>query len=1097
MLRTRKERSGAFTGAVAVASATALALGLAGPASGQVQAVRGTAEQIAAGDGRTLTLITGDRVLIDSQGEFAGLIPAEGRESIPVRTATIEGEVHAIPLDAVPLINEGVLDRALFNVDGLSREEYRDIGGLPLIVRYDDAEGAEDLPGTEGAEVTADLDVIDAEALTVSADEAAGIWAALTSGTGVESVSLDGIVEQALDESVSQIGANEVWDTGYDGTGVTIAVLDTGITTQHADVSGKVLQHVNFSASADTADRRGHGTHVASIAAGTGAMSSGQYTGVAPGAQLLSGKVLDDNGSGFKSDVIEAMQWAVDEQADIVNLSLGWPTDNLDDPLDDAVDALSAQSDTLFVIAAGNEGPGTRTLRTPGVSESALTVGAVDKSDVLADFSSRGPQYLNGTIKPDVTAPGVDIGAAASPGSRAETTNPALAPGYVALDGTSMASPHAAGAAALLKQAHPEWGGEEIKAALTASAVPGDYSAFEQGAGRIDVAAALEQTVVADPVSISFGSVEWSPNPTTITRDLVYRNLGDEPVTLDLELATRGPNGAAAPAGTFTLQDDQVTVPAGGTAGVPVVADLAPAGTGHGFYDMTVTATGGGQTVTTPGAFNLDQADFDFDVEVLGADGEPETAWTIFFADVRTGRLHQFSSGSSRDIVLPHGSYTMDLIVRETGENGAPNGRVWLVDPSFVPVEDMTLSFDTTVAEPMSLSVPDPEADLASLSVGYRSVGAAEGDLGAHNYLSVSSPTEKLRTAQIGQLDAGWEFSSYAKAVLHADGKEYHPMDQRTGSFYTGLDREMPLSELARIDVAQGTTLPDRDGMIVVKPPVTSWTTPVQRPLPTTTEVWVQGGTEPWSLEFRQMRGRFEEVTLVADPVAYQAGETYDYTFNAGVFGPVLGADDGLFRQGNTLSARLYPFADGSGHRGTTGYRELFATLYRDGQVHGRSYTRLDEVDFDVPAGEADYRLVWEFDRDDSDGDIPPSAVSTRVVLDATFTSAEVSGDTPVALPFSVVRFTPGLGLDSTLPGGQTTGIPVTVQGSAANGGHQSLTVSYSADGGTTWTQAPLVSGAAQVANPPAGGSVSLRAEVTDAQGNTTTQTIIDAYLTS
>ncbi|MDT0345889.1 S8 family serine peptidase [Streptomyces litchfieldiae] len=318
-------------------------------------------------------------------------------------------------------------------------------------------------------------------------------------------------------------------------------------------------------------------------------------------------------------------------------------------------------------------------MRTPAVTESALTVGAVDKSDVLADFSSRGPHYLDGSIKPDVTAPGVDIGAAASPGSRAELTNPAIAPGYVALDGTSMATPHVAGAAALLKEAHPDWGGEEIKAVLAASAVPGNYSAFEQGAGRVDVAAALEQTVVAEPVSLSFGSVEWSPDPTTITKDLTYRNLGDQPVTLALELTTRGPNGAAAPAGTFTLRDNEVTVPAGGTASVPVVADLGPAGTGHGFYDMTVTATGGGQTVTTPGAFSLEHAHFDIDLAIVNGDGEPETVWTAFFADVRTGRLYQFSSGLSRDIVLPHGSYTMDVYVRERDAAGGsrPAGYDW------------------------------------------------------------------------------------------------------------------------------------------------------------------------------------------------------------------------------------------------------------------------------------------------------------------------------------------------------------------------------------------------------------------------------------
>jgi hypothetical protein len=271
----------------------------------------------------------------------------------------------------------------------------------------------------------------------------------------------------------------------------------------------------------------------------------------------------------------------------------------------------------------------------------------------------------------------------------------------------------------------------------------------------------------------------------------------------------------------------------------------------------------------------------------------------------------------------------------------------------------------------------------------------------------------------------------------------------------------------------------------------------VERPLPTATEVWVQGDSGPWGLEFRQMRGPWEEVTLVADPVSYEAGETYAYTFNTGVFGPALRPGDGISRQGDTLTARLYPFADGSGHAGRSEFREALATLYRNGQVYESQYTQLDEVNFAVPADRADYRLVWEFHRDDQDGDVPPAAVSTRVVLDASFASGHVAGDTPAALPVSVVRFSPALGLDSAMPGGGTAGVPVTVAGAAANGNLRSLTVSYSTDRGATWTQAPVVSGEARVANPAAGGSVSLRAVVTDGQGNTMVQTIIDAYRTS
>lgn len=220
---------------------------------------------------------------------------------------------------------------------------------------------------------------------------------------GVASIRLDRVVKATLDVSVPQIGAPEAWVAGYDGTGVKIAVLDTGIDAGHPDGGGKVVAQQNFTTEADAQDHNGHGTHVASTAAGTGAASDATYRGVAPGAELLNGKVLNSAGSGLTSDNVAGMEWAVAEGADIVNLSLG-ATDSLGtDPLEEAVDALSDQA--LFVIAAGNSGPGASTVGTPGIAESALTVGAVDKQNALASFSSRGPRFEDGGVKPDVTAP--------------------------------------------------------------------------------------------------------------------------------------------------------------------------------------------------------------------------------------------------------------------------------------------------------------------------------------------------------------------------------------------------------------------------------------------------------------------------------------------------------------------------------------------------------------------------------------------------------------------------------------------------------------------------------------------------------------------
>ena len=143
------------------------------------------------------------------------------------------------------------------------------------------------------------------------------------------------------------------------------------------------------------------------------------------------------------------MQWAAESDADVVNMSLGdtFPSDG-SDPMSQTVDALSAQYGTLFVIAAGNAGP--ETISTPGAAASALTVAATDKQDNLAWFSSTGPLAFSGAMKPDISAPGVEITAA-----RSQEMTDGGEGLYRTISGTSMATPHVAGAAAILAQQHP------------------------------------------------------------------------------------------------------------------------------------------------------------------------------------------------------------------------------------------------------------------------------------------------------------------------------------------------------------------------------------------------------------------------------------------------------------------------------------------------------------------------------------------------------------------------------------------------------------------------------------------------------------------
>ncbi len=249
---------------------------------------------------------------------------------------------------------------------------------------------------------------------------------------------------EGLDESAAQVMATNMWNLGYDGSGITIGIIDTGIDASHPDLQGKVIGWVDFVNGKTTPyDDNGHGTHVASIAAGTGAASNGKYKGMAPpGAKLVGIKVLGGDGSGSISDIINGVDWAVQNKdkygIKVINLSLGSSqssdgTDSLSQAVNNAWDA-----GIVVCVAAGNSGPDKYTVGSPAAASKVITVGAVDKYDVITDFSSRGPTADN-RLKPEVVAPGNWIIAARASGT--QLTDVTIGDYYVAAPGTSMATP--------------------------------------------------------------------------------------------------------------------------------------------------------------------------------------------------------------------------------------------------------------------------------------------------------------------------------------------------------------------------------------------------------------------------------------------------------------------------------------------------------------------------------------------------------------------------------------------------------------------------------------------------------------------------------
>ncbi len=326
------------------------------------------------------------------------------------------------------------------------------------------------------------------------------------------------------------MGAPEAWEQGLDGTGVTVAVLDTGVDQTHPDLADQIAETRSFVPGETITDVNGHGTHVASTVAGTGAASDGLEKGVAPGADLAIGKVLNDAGSGAESWIIEGMEWGAG-RADVVSMSLGsQEASDGTDPMALAVDRLSESTGALFVIAAGNYGR-VSGIGSPGAAQSALTVGAVDGADERAYFQDMGPRLGDAVVKPEIVAPGVDVLAARSSAAPGEGS-------YESMSGTSMATPHVAGAAAILAQQHPDWTGAQIRDALVSTAKPlAGQTAYQVGGGRLDVPSAAFGDVVAT-ASVELGYHAWpAADDVAVDRTITYTNLTDTDVTLDLSTA--------------------------------------------------------------------------------------------------------------------------------------------------------------------------------------------------------------------------------------------------------------------------------------------------------------------------------------------------------------------------------------------------------------------------------------------------------------------------------------------------------------------------------------------------------------------------------
>ncbi|WP_234381868.1 S8 family peptidase [Streptomyces dysideae] len=1073
------------------------------PASAEPEQRTSPAAQLA--PEHRITLITGDRVTVDAKGRVVGLERSEGRERIPVQIRKADGHTLVIPADAARLVAAGKLDQRLFDITELSKSATRSSqkNGLKVIVGYQGAATAAKADVRDAGTLRRTLKSLNADAVQTPHEDTPELWDAVTNGdrtaAGVAHVWLDGIREASLDKSVPQIGAPKAWAAGYDGKGVTIAVLDTGVDATHPDLKDQVVAAKNFTPATTAEDKVGHGTHVASIAAGTGAASpagsGGKYKGVAPGADILNGKVLDDQGFGDDSGILAGMEWAAAQGAQVVNLSLGGMDTPEIDPLEAAVNKLSDEKGILFAIAAGNSGP--ESVGSPGSADAALTVGAVDDKDVLAPFSSTGPRFGDGAIKPDVTAPGVDITAASAKGSLIEQEvgeNPA---GYLSISGTSMATPHAAGAAAILKQRHPDWTSAELKGALTASTKGGKYTPFQQGSGRIQVDQALKQTVIADPVSLSFGVQQWPhTDDKPVTKPLTYRNLGKTDVTLKLAVTATNPKGQAAPAGFFKLAATTVTVPAGGTATVDMTADTRLGGTLDGSYSAYVTATGGGQSVRTAGAVQREVESYDVAVKHIGRDGKPTPDYlTVAFgytglAKDRAYLVPSTASGTTT-MRLPKGTYLMDAwIVPAEGAEGPLD---WIVQPKLSVTKNTSVTFDARKTKVADITVPDRQAKPASATVGYTYEAAETGVIvGGRSFADIRLAYQGAAVSS--GLTQTWNGQWTKGASAEYDVATTAKVKKLQGDKV----RHFKASELAKVKNNLGAPAPGKTGGLTALglfPEDFVFGTAVEQKLPGARTLYLSTSDKiQWTFDFEQYAGKdadgfpvTESFYTLGAPQTFKAGKSYTKTFNTAVFGPHLNADFGLFREGNEIYGYLPLFADAHKHAGSSDFTSVTTSLYRNGTKVGTNTDPFFGAEtFKVPAGDAEYKLTTSVKRS-----AKLAAASTRIDASWTFRSKKAE---LAKLPASTVRFNATTGLDSKVPAGRTVKIPVSVVGSAAGGNLKSLSVWVSYDYGQTWKKTEVKNGKITAKNPAAGKAISFHAKITDKKGNKSTISIYNAY---
>ncbi|WP_285745096.1 S8 family serine peptidase [Lentzea sp. NBRC 105346] len=963
--------------------------------------------------------MTGDvlTVMRGPDGKPAGLV---GEPSGGWIQETVGDDVYVVPNKAAGLVNSGRVDRELFNVTRLVAEGH--LRSTPVIVTG----------GVGTMSVKRSLPSIGASVIDVT--QQADFWRDVES---FDKIWLNGMAKPALDRSVAQIGGPV---PGYSGQGATVAVLDTGIKADHPDLAGKVLEAKDFTGTSPN-DEHGHGTHVAGIIASNGA----PYRGVAPDATLLSGKVCTASGCPFDA-IIAGMEWAA-SKARVVNMSLGndAPSDGTD-PLSQAVNKLSAQTGALFVVAAGNSGPGK--LGTPAAADAALTVGAVDRNDVVASFSSTGPRLGDSAVKPDLAAPGVGIVSAG------------LAGGHVGMSGTSMATPHVAGAAALLAAAHPSWRGEDLKAALTSSTAVIAGDPFTRGTGRVDLRKAVGSPVRATGV-VNFGyfAGPYGSVPP-ISKKVLYSNDSAAPVRLDLAW-----NGSSA----VTVSPASVEVPAGGSASVTVTLDVNQGELGRFTGELVA---GGLRTVV---AFHKDRT-YGVTVKAIDRNGNPGRA-NVILANAAGASARLSLQGNGQVRVRELGEYTLAGFVSTM--DGAEVEQTAVPLPALQVTGETEVVLDARLGKPVSWTVPH-RVKPAALQFGMHR--------GKLTVLSGVTPTARMSVVPV---DGPADFELTTRAWLVGEHTDYHLVVPSHGQV-----PRYSRSQLASVRTSFHATRPNQTGSYAAtarRPyDVSSLIPRVDVPFPRSVTKYVLAGDTTYG-QFVWGRFPFESTVLRMRTYAPRERAAEDW-FRGPLMPGSTEVHYPMYREKDQFLLNFSEFTDSfSGHALEATALDKAVRVYRDDALVWQGTNArgifngvagpdpaVYRVEMDVRKGAQDWnvstesRSVWTFRSQRS-----PERAYLPVLINRWDLNLDGNNTAPGGLPF-VLKLSPATQYGAPL-------VPI-----------KEVSVGVSFDRGRTWRPVPhlLHSGDSYrgMVFHPRSGSVALRVQVTDVQGNSLDQTVYDAY---